>query len=1378
MGDTPSRPQRPNVARTLTDRAGDLLAGSQPVTKIEVGRVAVQHNRQVVDNSLQKFAQLILFGIAMVGIWFGLLNIAYPGGEEVSQTNYLVLGFGGLFSGAMGISLVEFQRRKGGDELQDVHDYMLGVGFFFLAVGTLYGSRWMIGEFAIQGWDWVIPDTSIDPKDPSWYPSANAIYIQMAAVLALSLGQAVYLSNLKGRTTFGWSVAAFTPLVVALIVSTFWMDWSQSVVSYEIGISMIALASLAMWLSLRANSGIVFSVIAVTTGLLPLLYEFNNEPNGIGQYPGGALSLLVFIVGAQGVMAADKRLRQDLMQITSAVLVGTVLFYMLIARGDGIIETDYEDGWQLVLGPIVQPDLGPLEPYLTLQVALWLAVLVAYFPATLQRRIPYMPIGLAGSLCIILPEAGLIPWIVTLIMLPYLLVFSTVTREWVANATFLAAGASFFIQSYTNDGFQPEILEMVVLFGLLAVGELGRQKGNLSHWAHFLTLSIVVLSEPVLFGENWMIPWGLFLYSLSTSYLMMSKAKETGLYTDAFEASATTGGTMILAVVLSALERLELPLPTSVTDSVGNFNIALAFAGLITYLIMYRFKETELDLGVILSSADSRRKQMLPVFDTKLNAWVLPEGAEQEVAPVYSVWGPLGRASLVVPMVLFSISLVAVGMTKLANEMIWTLLMIVPIGIIVKEVLDEKSASSTGRMIATFTMIAVAYPMAFALNDSRAGFGNLEPSFLAFDLIMLSGPVLVSVLLTKKGLNDESLNKSADVATMVGLLIIGLFDASGGLLFLSMYMLVISRAMKHRLGFILSIAPGALLAFGFGMEGDRFVTDGAIISQLITGVELTAYSPSGNDIFDVSRFSYLLMGLTSFAILGKGIVDRRFGFDGNGDEMPITMPGVWLTVGMFGVLPEASWIWLSMTFILGFYSYLIGKLEFIPWTPIMTLISSMIGFAQDSNFSHFSDIDIVTHSLFLTGLYCLFLNQASSKEYLYKWADEAIDSENTISSFYISSIQGRNRLNDVLRTWTIFCLTFSWTALNGIGTTIGAIWLTYDCFTNGQKFALLGMPLLHAFSIWNKLYQFEVDEYMQDVIVGGVLFISGLLMTVLATRTDIAWNTTIFEWKDEGEFFDWIDRVGMLGIGYFLTGITWAIGISEQNQVIWTLWALYLTGIAIQGFREDTDAVWRRGIGVFGSLFSILMLALEFDTDLYMYITIMFIGVAAMGYGFAYLSRMGEVSTVFDEQSVIMTNQTNDSVMKPKSQIQGIPTPVLESGDLDEDEEEEEEIIVVKEDKKASKVIPKPVLSDDDLDEFEEEVDDDIVNFAAAVKEKKMKEAKLSQPSPSTGNYELLLDPAIANAIQSSLAATPHEGFKPVVSIAPNGNVKIDFVPI
>ena len=103
----------------------------------------------MVDSGMQKFAQLILFGIAMLAIWAGLLSIAF-GGEEQTQSNFLILGLGGLISGLMAISLVEFQRRKGGNELQSVHDYMLGVAFFFLAVGTLWGTRWLIGFLVLM----------------------------------------------------------------------------------------------------------------------------------------------------------------------------------------------------------------------------------------------------------------------------------------------------------------------------------------------------------------------------------------------------------------------------------------------------------------------------------------------------------------------------------------------------------------------------------------------------------------------------------------------------------------------------------------------------------------------------------------------------------------------------------------------------------------------------------------------------------------------------------------------------------------------------------------------------------------------------------------------------------------------------------------------------------------------------------------------------------------------------------------------------------------------------------------------------------------------------------------------------------------------------
>ena len=396
MGNLPSRPQRPNNPRTLSERVGNLSANTTPSASVTMGVVG-NAPPNAINTGMQKFAQLILFAIAMIAIWAGLLSIAF-GGEDTSQTEFLVLGIGGIISGLMAIALVEFQRRKGGNELQNVHDYMLGVSFFFLAVGTLWGTRWLIGFLAEQGVDWLIP-SGTNPGDMGWIPSGNAIYLQLAATLLLALAQTAYLMRLKGVTTFSWSVATFTPLVVALIGSSIWMEWSNNIVSYELGISMIALASFSMWLALRSNSGIIFSVVAVTSGLLPLLYEYNNEDVGSG----GALSLLVFIIAVQGILAADRRLRQDLMQWTSALLVGEVIIAMIVARS-----ADYE----LILGPLRQGDMGILEPYLTLQVGLWVAVLIAYFPATLMRRIPYMPIGLAGSLFIITPSAALIPWII------------------------------------------------------------------------------------------------------------------------------------------------------------------------------------------------------------------------------------------------------------------------------------------------------------------------------------------------------------------------------------------------------------------------------------------------------------------------------------------------------------------------------------------------------------------------------------------------------------------------------------------------------------------------------------------------------------------------------------------------------------------------------------------------------------------------------------------------------------------------------------------------------------------------------------------------------------------------------------------------------
>ena len=469
--------------------------------------------------------------------------------------------------------------------------------------------------------------------------------------------------------------------------------------------------------------------------------------------------------------------------------------------------------------------------------------------------------------------------------------------------------------------------------------------------------------------------------------------------------------------------------------------------------------------------------------------------------------------------------------------------MIVPIGIIISEVLLEKEASSSGRMIATLTLIAVSFPMAVGLNDARWETGVLYNSMILFDVMLLAGPLGISVMLDRKGLNDDSLNRTADIVTMMGLLILGLFDTTGGLLFVAMYALVFSRALKHRLNFILCIAPLALLLYA-----QRFVSDGAIMAEILSIFDLVAYDPTETTILDLSRFTFIIMTITNLVILVRAVIDRRT-TEYIEFESPVAIPALWLTLGIFGVLPEASWLLLSMTVLLTIYSWLIGKLDLIPWTPVMAFFSFYIGFTNDPNFNRFDDIDYLTNSLLGTGLFTLCINQASSTKFLYKYADE-VDSSSSIegmafSVFNLDSDEARDRLTDIMRTWTIICLTFSWTALKGIGTVIGAIWATYDSIVNGQKYALLALPLLHAFAIWNVMEQLNAVDGTQDLFVGGVLMIAGIAMTIISSKPEMAWNWKIYEWGDEIEYYGWIDRVGQLGIVYFLTGITWAIGEAD-----------------------------------------------------------------------------------------------------------------------------------------------------------------------------------------------------------------------------------------
>ena len=164
-----------------------------------------------------------------------------------------------------------------------------------------------------------------------------------------------------------------------------------------------------------------------------------------------------------------------------------------------------------------------------------------------------------------------------------------------------------------------------------------------------------------------------------------------------------------------------------------------------------------------------------------------------------------------------------------------------------------------------------------------------------------------------------------------------------------------------------------------------------------------------------------------------------------------------------------------------------------------------------------------------------------------------------------------------------------------------------------------------------------------------------------------------------------------------------------------------------------------------GTVFSLFMLSFTFDAELFTFITWMFLGVVALGFGFAYISRMGEVSNLYSEDYI---------AAKESIQNQG-----------------NEEI----------EAIPEPITSDEDFeDEIEGELEEETSSQEEEVVESSESQENDGVEVSTAGhfNYDLKLDPTVLSAIQNSLANTPHEGYKPVVSIATNGNLKIDFIPL
>ena len=124
MSAPPVRPRRRNRSMVqVADRPGSLFTPETAAPATETPIVNYQGPQENIE--LQKFAQLILYGISLAAIWGGILSIAWD--DSTTDQDFLVLGFGGIISAVMAIALVEWQRRRGGSEVQSIHGYIIGL---------------------------------------------------------------------------------------------------------------------------------------------------------------------------------------------------------------------------------------------------------------------------------------------------------------------------------------------------------------------------------------------------------------------------------------------------------------------------------------------------------------------------------------------------------------------------------------------------------------------------------------------------------------------------------------------------------------------------------------------------------------------------------------------------------------------------------------------------------------------------------------------------------------------------------------------------------------------------------------------------------------------------------------------------------------------------------------------------------------------------------------------------------------------------------------------------------------------------------------------------------------------------------------------------
>ena len=1367
-------PRRPGLlqqtvpANSVYTTPGALVDGApaeaRPVTMTRPGAPVSQS-----ELDMMKVSQTVMMAFGFLTIWGGVFMIAYD--ENATNTNMLVVFLAGLASFAATIGVIETQSRKNGGQLYDLHNYFLGIAFFFSTIAAMWGARYAMA-FATGALEMSLFGDPAAYANSDWAPNATGIYAQTLAVVGVSALHLQLLNRYEGEKSFGYGVATYAPMVVLLGGVGPWIRWSENVVSYELGISMLVLTVVAMEMAVRSNRSMNFTIVAFVAGLMPALYEVlnTNAPPG-GE--GGALSLMVFIVALQGFYASREDLSKEVMERASAYLIAQVVLVIFLTRGLDL---------NLILGPLNVVEQPELQPFLSIPVMLWCTVLLAYFPAVLANRVPWMPIGLALALPLMPMDGSTIPWVLAAAMIPYMVFISKVARPWVVNATLvLAAGAylltdimGYLVGSEPLDTFGGHGVHLVLPWLLVMVAEFGRRNDRLQTTTSLAMLTSVLLSR-AFWDPEWFVPWVFILYMLG---ITVSKVQRTPNPTLAQRKDITYS--MFFAGAAAAFFGVSggLTFPSAEMNEAlqpYGFGAPYLALSLVFYATSKFTGKHELSLfgvgrGVFgVASAGPR-------YDKESNTWVTEEPKPMTYDD--NEWSPLERASLITSFVLFSCSIVALDSIALLENPMWVALMIIPVAMLVKEINDMEVISSRTRSTGVWLLLLMSLPLTVKLviaKDAAAQLdnGTVLATGVLFDLIVLSGPLAVNAIINRRGIDVSAIKRSADVEAYIGLILLAMLDASGGLLFLTLTGFVAVKTLQHKV-----YLTGMLVPLAFLLQGDNWVNQAGLAKTMLDQFP-SSMAESLSGFTDVGVF----VGLSSLMVathmvFALGVMEREKNTD---TYLPSFLALGWLGLACVSLIPNGAYLPTFATVVVMIFTWQHGRAQYLP--PLLgVLFFSMafsIGFSNAG--AGMDSSEIWSLSALATGIVGSLLHGLHGRDMLFRESTDDTD----------ENMRRDDTASLLLQMASVaFLLAFDVTF--GVGPVLGAAMYAKASLDAGRANQLILFPVLSSFAVFNALGQLGMDEgNLRTMSTGALLIAQGLFMTFMTNREDEIYDSKTFDWPNDDDFFAFMDRMGMTATLYTLVG--GAMAFAEFNaSVAFLVATVYLVSVGIQGFSETGSVKWRRSIGGYGSILTAIMFGTTVENTTYRGLAVMMTGVIALGFTFLYMQRTGGGGTQITDGPV-----DGASMGVPLAQAHATATttgamPTTASASSANEPARDEPADVKAGQRAAAEDFE--VLPDEDDDQVEEtEVEATAADAPSLHERKKQKLAQAKQGTwrepaapvavPAPTKQVLMTEHGLGvelpegtlENILLALKNTPHAGYTPVLSFGSGGQIMLNF---